>query len=148
MRLNRRFLLVGLAVWPLLPIAAVVNGAVREGLIAPALGQPAAEAIGVVTALALFYAITFVFLRRTQTPHGTADLWALGICWAILAVIFEFVFFGVIMGVPMDELIAAYNIFAGELWPVVVAGVLVAPPLVGAFVRRPQHQEEVRCPTR
>ncbi len=142
MPLNRRFLLLGLAVWPLLPIAAIVNGAVREGALVPAFGRGVAEVLSVVTALALFYVITYAFLRRARTPYRTADLWALGVCWAVLAVIFEVVFFGLFMGVPMDELIAAYNIFAGELWPVVVAGVLVAPPLVGALARRPQRRQQ------
>jgi hypothetical protein len=147
MRLNRCFLLLGLAVWPLLPAAAVANGAVREAVLVPALGRGAAEVLSVATALALFYAIAYAFLRRVRAPFTAADLWALGACWAALAIVFEIVFFGVLMGVPMAELIAAYNIFAGELWPVVVVGVLVAPPLVGALVVR-RRAKEVRCPTR
>ena len=146
LRLNRRFLLLGLAVWPLMPVAAVLNGAVREAVLVPALGRGAAEVLSVATALALFYAIAYVFLRRVRAPFTAAGLWALGACWAALAIVFEFVFFGVIMGVPLTELVAAYNIFAGELWPVVVVGVLVAPPLVGALVVR-RRAREVRCPT-
>ena len=48
---------------------------------------------------------------------------------------FELVFFGVFLGVPSSELLAAYNIFAGELWIVVVVGVLLAPRLVKVGLR-------------
>jgi hypothetical protein len=49
-----------------------------------------------------------------------------------LTIVFELVFFGVFLGVPIPELLAAYNSFAGELWIVVVVGVLLAPRLVQA----------------
>jgi len=49
-----------------------------------------------------------------------------------LTIVFELVFFGVFLGVPILELLAAYNIFAGELWIVVVVGVLLTPRLVQA----------------
>ena len=48
--------------------------------------------------------------------------------WMVLTIAFELVFFGVFLGVPISELLAAYNVFAGELWLVVVVGVLLAPP--------------------
>ena len=141
MRLNRRFLLLGLAVWPLMPVAAVVNGAVREAALAPALGRGAAEVLSVVILLAVIHAIAFVFLRRVRTPYAAADLWALGACWAILTIVFEVVLFGVLLGVPARELLAAYNVFAGELWTFIVLGVLLAPPLAGALVRRAHRGE-------
>ena len=50
----------------------------------------------------------------------------------VLTIVFELVFFGVFLGMPIPELLAAYNIFAGELWIVVVVGVLLAPRLVQA----------------
>jgi hypothetical protein len=53
----------------------------------------------------------------------------------VLTIAFELVFFGVFLGVPVSELLAAYNVFAGELWLVIVVGVLLAPPLVGAGLR-------------
>ena len=141
MRSNRRFLLLGLAVWLLFPVVAVANGAVREAVVAPALGRGAAEALSVVILLAALHATAFVFLRRVRTPYAAADLWALGACWAILTIAFEVVLFGLVLGVPMRELLAAYNVFAGEPWPFVVLGVLLAPPLAGALVRRSRREK-------
>jgi hypothetical protein len=85
--------------------------------------------------LIVIYGITAVFLARTGARRRSADLWALGFLWMVLTIAFELVFFGVFMGVPIPELLAAYNIFAGELWIVVVVGVLLAPSLVQAGLR-------------
>jgi hypothetical protein len=132
---RRRFLLKGTLVWLLMPIAAMANGALRDLLLAPLLGELAAEILAVLVLLILIYGITAVFLARTGPRRRSADLWALGFLWMVLTIAFELVFFGVFLGVPISELLAAYDILAGELWVVVVAGVLLAPPLVGAGLR-------------
>jgi hypothetical protein len=132
---RRRFLLKGTLVWLLMPIAAMANGALRDLLLAPLLGELAAEILAVLVLLILIYGITAVFLARTGPRRRSADLWALGFLWMALTIAFELVFFGVFLGVPISELLAAYDILAGELWVVVVAGVLLAPPLVGAGLR-------------
>ena len=149
MRLNRRFLLPGLAIWLLFPVAAIVNGMAREAVLAPMFGRRAAEVLSVVILLAVIYAIAFVFLRRVREPYAAAELWALGACWVILTIAFEVMLFGVVLGVPTRELIAAYNVFAGELWSFVVLGVLLAPPLTGALARRSRGggKRESPCPT-
>jgi hypothetical protein len=129
------FLFKGALVWLLMPIAAIVNGALRDLLLAPLLGERAAELLAVLLLLIFIYSITAVFLVRTGPRRRSADLWALGFLWMALTIMFEFVFFGVIMDVPTSELLAAYNIFAGELWIIVVAGVLLAPRVVQGGLR-------------
>jgi hypothetical protein len=99
------------------------------------LGELAAEILAVLVLLILIYGITAVFLARTGPRRRSADLWALGFLWMALTIAFELFFFGVFLGVPISELLAAYDILAGELWVVVVGGVLLAPPLVGAGLR-------------
>jgi hypothetical protein len=130
-----RFLLKGALVWLLMPIAAIANGALRDLLLAPLLGERAAEILRVFVLLIFIYAITAVFLARTGPRRWSADLWALGFLWMVLTIAFELVFFGIFMGAPIPELLTAYNIFAGELWIVVVAGVLLAPRLVQVGLR-------------
>jgi len=130
-----RFLRKGALAWLLMPVAAIANGALRDLWLAPLLGEHAAEILSVLLLLVSIYVITALFLRRAGHRHVSADLWALGILWMVLTIVFELVFFGVFLGVPIPELLAAYDIFAGELWLVVVAGVLLAPPLVGASLR-------------
>jgi hypothetical protein len=130
-----RFLLKGALVWLLMPIAAIANGALRDLLVAPLLGERGAEILAVLVLLILIYGITAVFLTRAGPRRRSADLWALGFLWMVLTIAFELVFFGVFLSVPVPELITAYNIFAGELWIVVVIGVLLAPRLVQMGLR-------------
>jgi hypothetical protein len=85
----------------------------------------------VLVLLIFIYGITAVFLARAG-PSRPADLWARGFLWMALTIVSELVFFGVFLGVPIPELLAAYNIVAGELWIVRVVGVLLAPRLVQA----------------
>jgi hypothetical protein len=136
-----RILLKGALFWLLMPIAAIANGALRDLWLAPWLGEREAEILSVFALLILIYVITALFLRRAGLRHVSADLWALGVLWMVLTTVFELVFFGVFLGVPISELFAAYNIFAGELWLVVVAGVLLAPPLVGAGLHLLRHSD-------
>jgi hypothetical protein len=130
-----RFLRKGALVWLLMPIAAIANGALRDLLLAPLLGERAAEILSVLVLLVFIYVITAVFLGRAGHRRQSAVLWGLGVLWMALTIAFEFIFFGVFLGVPISELLGAYDIFAGELWIVVVVGVLLAPPLVGAGLR-------------
>jgi hypothetical protein len=130
-----RFLLKGALVWLLMPIAAIANGALRDLLLAPLVGERAAQILAVLVLLIFIYEITAVFLTRTGPRRRSADLWALGLLWMVLTIVFEIVFFGVFLGVPIPKLLAAYNIFAGELWIAVVTGVLLAPRLVQVGLR-------------
>ncbi len=130
-----RFLRKGALVWLLMPIAAIANGALRDVLLTPLLGEHPAEILSVLLLLIFIYVITALFLGRAGPVRRSADLWALGVLWMVLTIAFELVFFGVFLGVPVSELLAAYNVFAGEPWLVIVVGVLLAPPLVGAGLR-------------
>lgn len=130
------FLLTGALVWLVMPIGAIANGAVRDLLLAPLLGVRAAGIVSVLVLLAFIYAVTALFLARVNGNRRPVALWGLGLLWMGLTVTFEFVFFGLVMGVPLPELLAAYDILSGELWLVVVLGVLLAPPAVGAALRR------------
>jgi len=129
------FLLKGALVWLLMPVAAITNGALRDLVLAPLLGERAAEILGVVVLLIVIYGVTAVFLTRAGPRRRSADLWALGFLWMVLTIAFEVVFFGVFLSVPVPQLLTAYNIFAGELWIVVVVGVLLAPRLVQVGLR-------------
>lgn len=144
-----RFLWLGVSVWLLMPIGAIANGAVRDLLLAPWLGTRLAEIAGVVMLLVFIYAMTAIFLWSAGGGRRPWDLWALGVLWMVLTIAFEALFFGLVMGVPASELVAAYDLLEGELWPLVVIGVLLAPPLVDSGLRRlPGAAPTIRSPRR
>lgn len=136
MSFNGRFLGSGLAVWPALAVAAAVNGVFREGVVGPLIGPAAAAVVALVTGLGLVAFITVLFLKWVREARSAADLWLLGAIWTVLGIAFEFALFGLVLGVPFDDLLAEYNLLDGHLWPLFLAGVLLAPRLVAAWLAR------------
>ena len=139
--MSRRFLLRGLAVWPALPVLAVLNGLLREYVLAPLLGPAALPLSGALLAT-LVLAASAAFLALTRLPRTSRDLWLLGGLWAGLAVVFEVVLFGVIpgpdpgTGAPLAELIAAFDPSGGNLFALVIAATAAGPRLMDPLVAR------------
>lgn len=135
MRARKKAYLLALAVWPLFLVTAIMLGAIREKLIAPALGEPAAHVIGTLLFIAAMLAIMRGFVGRIQEDVRRFDLWSIGILWTVMTVGFEFGFFHFIAGVPWEKLLADYNLFAGRLWLLVLLTTLCGPVLIGRRLR-------------
>ena len=115
-----------IAIWFVLLIIAVLNGAVREALIIPRLGRGAGHVISTVT---LSTAIMFVAWTAISWigARGTADAFLVGSTWLGLTVAFEFVAGHYLFRKPWEELFADYNIVQGRIWIVVLLATLLAP---------------------
>ena len=86
---RQRVYLLAVAVWLLLFVAAFSLGAVRELLVAPAIGEPLAHVVGTLTFVAVLLGITAVFVRRIRPRCSVTDLWLVGLLWLALTVAFE-----------------------------------------------------------
>lgn len=118
----RRATLIWLAILAL----AVLNGALREGLLKPRLGDPSAH---VLSALLLSAAV-FVVTRMTIgwiRPPGSRDGWIIGAYWVALTVAFEFLAGHYLFGTPWPVLLADYRLSEGRLWILVLASALLSP---------------------
>lgn len=135
MKAVKKAYLLALAVWSLFLVTAVTLGAVREGLIAPAFGEQAAHVIGTLLFIAAMLLIMWVFVSRIKGTVGRLDLWFIGIMWTVMTVCFEFGFFHFVAGVPWEELLADYNLFAGRLWLLVLLTTLCGPVLIDQWLR-------------
>ena len=51
----------------------------------------------------------------------------IGVMWLALTLIFEFTMVLVFMRKPLSEALQSYNIFQGELWPLVLIFILIIP---------------------
>lgn len=142
--MHRRFLLHGVVFWPAFPVLAVANGALREALLAPAIGPALALPISGLTFLILAWLAISGFLVLSRAPRSGLDLWLLGTVWAALAMLFEFVVFGALLGTPRDELVRAFDPSDGNLFSVVIVGVLIGPRLIAAVGARPRGPSERR----
>ena len=132
MRLRTVYLLA-VPIWLAFLIAAVTLGALREGLIAPALGEHAAHVIGTLLFVAVMLAIQWAFVVGIGESVRPKDLWLIGLMWTVMTVGFEFGFFHFVAGLSWEKLLADYNIFAGRLWVLVLLTTLCGPRLIHAL---------------
>src|SRR4051812_36179821 len=107
------------AVWLLLFVVAFSLGAVRELLIAPAIGERLAHVVGTLAFIAVLLGITTVFVRRIRPRCSLLDLWLVGLLWLALTLAFEFLFFHYAAGKPWEVLLADYNVLQGRIWVLV-----------------------------
>ncbi len=113
-------------VWALLLGAMVLNGMFRELFLRPVAGDQVAEKASPILGLMIVLAVTRPFLQ-SLVPMPSRDLWRIGAWWVGLTVTFEFVFGHFVSGRTWTELVSAYAFWNGELWPLVLLALVVAP---------------------
>ena len=114
-----------IAAWVLLAVLMVVNGTVRELVIAPEMDAYTAQVISTAIGIAIVFAFAYFFIRSERVATLTAA-WKIGALWTVLTVLFE-LGLAYATGVRSNALFAAYNVVEGEVWPVLVLAVAVAP---------------------
>lgn len=100
-------------------------GALREGLLRPAVGELPALFAGTAAALVAIALFARRFVARTVVTAGESLL--VGAFWVALTATFEFGFFHYAMGVSWEMLLADYNILEGRLMGVLMLTTLLAP---------------------
>ncbi len=118
-----------LAVWVLFIPLAILNGAVREGILVHLLGsQTALPLSGVLLSCLVFLTTYLLYPFLKATPRQS---WAIGSIWLFLTILFEFGFGHFVMGKPWGVLLQQYDVQGGNLWVLVLFVILVAPYLSG-----------------
>jgi hypothetical protein len=121
-----------LAVWLGILILAVANGMFREAVLIPTLGKtPALILSGTLLSLVIL-AAAYLSLPWLAV-RSPSQLLLIGLGWLVLTLIFEFSF-GLLRGVPLTEMLAAYTFRGGNIWPVVLL-VTAAAPWLAARLR-------------
>ena len=113
-------------------VLGILNGALRELLVTPRVGDYRAHVASTVTLLA---ALVYAYLDRAP-GHTTRELGAVGLLWAGLTVAFEFGFGHYVAGDSWDSLLGQYDVTAGRIWVLVPLFVLVSPLLFGRYLKR------------
>ena len=104
----------------------MLNGAVREAVLIPRLGNPLALVLSGLLLSACILAISFALvpkLGRLQSRHCLY----LGLFWLCLTLAFEFGFGRLLQHRSWSELLEAYTFKNGNLWPVVLVVTFFAP---------------------
>ncbi len=130
----RPLLLVkGAGIWLIILVCAVLNGAMREFVLLPAFGRPAAFVVsGIVLSVAIVVvALVLVPKLGSLTP---ARALYLGVFWLGLTVTFEFGFGKIVQSRTWEELVEPYKFRGGNIWPIVLLVVTLAP-LIAVRIR-------------
>lgn len=114
--------------WLCILVLALANGALREGLLIPRMGAVAGTALSGLT-LSAAAAVVPCLLLRWRPAASVAQAGWMGAGWLVATLIFEFAFGGLVQGKSLPDLLSAYTFQNGNLWPVVLVTVTVAPYL-------------------
>jgi uncharacterized membrane protein YhaH (DUF805 family) len=115
-----------LVVWVLMLVMASINGAVREALLIPRMGDGAGRAISTFMLSSLVLVLTFVTVRWIG-PRSALDAWIVGGLWFALTLGFEFLAGHFLFGNPWSQLLEDYNVFRGRIWILVLITIILAP---------------------
>ncbi len=131
-------------IWVLIVILAIMNGILRETLIAPHIGSYMAHVLSSIILTVLVFAVVSIFVCKSRISSVNV-LFSIGALWVVLTILFEFLFGHYVMGHPWSSLFADYNIFRGRLWLLVLLSVFFSPVLAARlFVRRGKSNPAVR----
>lgn len=123
--------------WFVLLATAIFNALIREKLLKPWL-EPTigkwAHQLSVITGFGLMLLMTMLFLKWQRAPYSTSDLWRIGFIWCGMTIAFEFVF-GRVRGMSWQDLFAMYYIWRGELWLLLIVGLIFMPYLADRLLK-------------
>jgi hypothetical protein len=122
-----------LLVWFGLLAVAFANGAVRELVFIPLLGDEPAHAVSVATLSLSIVIVTWSTIAWIR-PHSLADAWRIGLLWLALTLAFELLAGHYLFLTPWSRLLADYNLLRGRIW-IVVLITTVAAPVIAARAR-------------
>ena len=121
-----RHVALHLAAWLGMLVLAVLNGALREALLTPALGGTVGRQLSTLLLLALF-AGWFWFLHRPGLWRPPGRRGSLGAVWLIMTLAFETFMGRVLGGKPWSAVFEDYDVLAGRIWILVPLWTLVGP---------------------
>ena len=118
--------------WFPMILIAMLNGSLREYVIADYVSELIAHQISCAT-LIIFFSLYIYYISRKWKIDSCSKSWLIGVMWLCMTVIFEFGFFHYAAGQPWEILLADYNILAGRLWILVLIWILISPSIFYKF---------------
>jgi hypothetical protein len=117
-----------LVIWVVMLIAASVNGAIREAVLVPVMGDVAGRAASTLLLSGLVLLLAYVSIEWIH-PRSGREAWAVGGLWVALTLAFEFLAGHYLFGNPWSRLLEDYDVFRGRIWILVLITTAVAPRL-------------------
>jgi hypothetical protein len=118
-------LLRAVLVWVAILLVAIMNGALRDTVLVHLLDRSAARALsGVILCLCIVAAATLA--TPWLGPPAPRSRWLIGVVWLVLTVFFETTVAYVQHG-SWQQVVDAYTLQGGNLWPLVLLTAFIAP---------------------
>jgi hypothetical protein len=133
------------AVWFAIMVLAILNGAARDILLVPRLGDLGARALSCLTLAGLIVFVTWISLRWIH-PASIGDACTIGAMWLVMTLTFEFAAGHYLFRTPWPTLLADYNLLAGRLWVLVLVTTIAAPAIVFRAGEIPVRHMEISSP--
>ncbi|MFN2359855.1 MAG: hypothetical protein ABR522_02095 [Marinobacter sp.] len=124
--------LKSLLVWFGILALAITNGIIREIVLLPAFGAPAAFILSGLLLSILIIGVAYLALPWLRLNQASKQ-WAVGFGWLALTLVFEFSF-GLAQGKSWPVLLEAYTFKDGNIWSVVLT-ITACAPLIAAKLR-------------
>lgn len=122
-----------LGLWVLLALVAIINGVVRDKLIAPQIGESLALPLSGVSLSLFIFLVTLIFVPLLAISSPCSFLYV-GIIWVLLTLALEFLFGHYVVGESWGKIIEVFYIHRGNLY--VLALLAAAPsPWLAAKIR-------------
>lgn len=115
-----------LAVWAGLCLVAIANGTVRQFALVPRIGPYAGHVVSSLSLSALIFLLAWMSIRWIG-PRSAREAWAVGLCWLLATLAFEFLAGHYLFRNPWPKLLADYNLRQGRVWVLVLLATLVSP---------------------
>ena len=116
-------------IWLVILVLASLNGAVRDLVVAPRIGDTAARAISTLILCGLVLLVTWLSIRWVGPRSGRQAL-AIGLFWLVLTLAFE-VGAGRLSGKAWSVVLADYDVLRGRIWVLVLIVTCLAPVWAG-----------------
>ncbi len=111
--------------WFPMLLIAISNGLLRELTYGKIISKYRANQISSMTAIIFFWIYTLSFFSFSSFQQYNALLG--GFVWLIMTIAFELSLGRFILKKTWDELLDAYNLMKGNLWPIVLLSVYIFP---------------------
>jgi hypothetical protein len=122
------YLVRGLIVWLVIVFAESIHGTLRQIFLAPLLGDFPARRIAFFVGMLLIFLIAYFFIGWIKAPN-TKSLFAIGLMWAILMLLFEFSLGVFVFHYSAERMLEDYDVRRGGLMAFGIIFMAFAPYL-------------------
>lgn len=119
-------LLKSTALWLLMVVVAVLNGILRDAVLAPVIGAGAALPLSGITLSLLVWLVAYGGVGWVAATRSGVYR-AIGLFWVMLTLSFEYLFGHFVAGKSWQEINQVFDLSSGDLFVVVLVVTAVSP---------------------